>query len=171
MKVFPISLAMIDDLKFYEYGDPWLQDLLWNNLNPTQVFQKEGYSKYDMMKYFESLVNAGCYTFFGSKKAGVVLRNYYPNPYVVEPHIVGNGIHIRTLLKVGVDYSFTSTKVTKINIYTHLPSINHICTRLGFSHEGTISKTYLEHGSLRDVFILGISKQDYELTRPIEQVA
>ncbi len=159
--VFPVSSTEINDIGFIDFKDPWLQDLLWNTVSPTQIFQREGYTKMDMMGYFKSMVDAGCYSFLGSKKAGTVLRCYFPNPYVVEPHIVGNGGYIRLLLKVGTDFTFSSTKVSKINIYTHLPSIKNIVSRLGFIHEGTTTNSYLLDGDLKDIFILGLSKQDY----------
>lgn len=150
-----------DDLRFYQPDDPWLYDLLKEKIDPQQIFQRQGYTKDDMMNYLLSVHKSGYSSYFGSQKAGVVFRNYHPNEYILEPHIVGTATNMRTVMRVGIDFIFTSTKVLKINNYTHLKSSKNICLAHGFTLEGTIKNTYLDGDQLIDVYVLGLSKKDY----------
>jgi hypothetical protein len=154
------------DIGFIPYKDQWLQNLLWEHLDPSHIFQNSSYTKLDMMKYLETLEASGTSAFFGSKELGVVLRLYYPNKYVVEPHIIGKGLHILPVMRVGIDFAFSpSSDIQKINIYSHLKSVRGISKRLGFKPEGVITNSYFLGTELVNVHVLGLHKEDYELQR------
>jgi len=155
-------LTRFPDTGFHSPDEPWIVKLLADLVDPEDIFQKPGYTQSDLLAYLTQLYRQGAAQFFGSKTAGILFRTYMPNPYVVEPHILGNGKYYIPLMRCGIDFLFKTTKVQKINIYTHLPSSRNIASRHGFTLEGTLTNSYLHRGSLVDVYILGLHKNDYQ---------
>lgn len=151
-----------DDFNFYILKDePWLQQLIREKLNPDEVFQREGYTHDDVIAYFIQNQEYGTIEFLGSPKAKFCYRLFYPNLRVVEPHIMGDMKYLRTFTKLATDFMFIKNNIDKINVYTHIPSIQRLMVRFGFKEEGTLSETYLLNNELIDIKILGYSKKDY----------
>jgi len=156
-------MKYFNDLNFYSLKDEWLVNLIKDKLTPNELFQRDGYTKDDMITYLESMYNSGTTDFLGSPSAKFVFRLYYPNKFIVEPHIIGDVSYMRTFAKLGTDFMFYNQNIKKINIYTHIPVIGRIMERMGYKHEGTITETYLKDDKLIDVFIYGLKKEDYKI--------
>lgn len=154
---YPADLGIID------FEDRWLQDLLWEKQDPVAFYQTDRYTKTDMMKHLEHLHKINHVWFWGSKELGLVLRVHSPNKYVLEPHLLGNVHHWRTIQPIALEFAFKGLGIEKINVYTPYTSIRAVLLRYGFKEEGCLPLTYLKpDGQLVDQFILGLSKQSYE---------
>lgn len=151
-----------NDFNFYSLEkEKWLQDLLKEKLNPNEVFQKQGYTIDNVIEYFIQNERNGVLEFLGSPSKKFCFRLCYPNEKVLEPHIIGDVKYFRTFMKESIPFMFIKNNIEKINVYTHLPSIAKIVTRVGFKDEGTISDTYLYNNKLTDIYVLGLKKEDY----------
>lgn len=150
------------DFNFYSLEkDKWLQDLLKEKLNPTEVFQKEGYTINDVIEYFIQNEKCGVLDFLGSPSQNFCFRLNYPNRKVLEPHIIGNVKYFRTFAQQSIDFMFVKNGIEKINVYTHIPSLTKIVSKFGFKEEGIITKTYIHEEKLKDIYVFGLNKEDY----------
>lgn len=150
------------DLGFIEFREEWLQDLLWNKLDPKDFYQSDKYNKTDMMKHLEQMNSQGLCYFWGSKSLGLVLRVGVPNKYVIEPHIIGDPSHWKTIQPFALDFAFNHMGIRKVNVYTPYTSIKGILGRFGFTLEGTLKDSYIDNqGNLKPYYILGLTKDEY----------
>jgi len=154
------------DLGLIDFRDPWLQDLIWEKENPVSFYQTDAYTKTDLMKHLETLAKTNWCWFWGSKELGLVMRVHSPNRYVLEPHLLGNVHHWRTLQPIAMNHAFNDLGIRKINVYTPHQPIRKVMLRYGFEEEGVLPLTYLRpDGQLVDQFILGLSNTRYEALR------
>ena len=150
------------DLGFIEFRDEWLQDLLWNKLDPKDFYQSDRYTKIDLMKHLEQMNSQGLCYFWGSKSLGFVVRANLPNRFVLEPHVVGDVSHWKTIQPILFDFAFNHMGILKTNVYTPYRSIKGILVRSGFTLEGTLKDSYIDkQGYLKPYYILGLTKDEF----------
>lgn len=146
----------------YSFYNKWVQDMLWNYLNPSDIHWT--CTKLDAMRQVQAQYDLKeCY-FIGSEEHNFLFRIVQRNPFVAEPHIMGDGTVLRSVTAEAYRIVF-SKGVQRINVYTQYPKITRIMKRFGLQYVGTIPKSHLDRGSLVDVDLLTITKDEYERTR------
>lgn len=151
----------MSDVQEYSFYDDWVQETLWKHIVPSDIHW--ACSKLEAMKQVQSMCDVGeCY-FIGDKEANFLLRIVVRNPFVIEPHIMGNGRRMREVITGAYPLVFAKG-VKRINLYTQHISIARIMRKMGYSLVAVIPASHLHDGELVDVAVLTYTKEDYERT-------
>jgi hypothetical protein len=139
----------------FDHTDPWLQEFLWQHLVPGDI--RHDYTKADALAHVMNLARIGETVFVGCKESGVVFRCVEHNPKIIEPHIMGNGIRVRSVTKGAIEVAWR-LGYEKIVVWTHYPALARAMISIGFSEDAVIPRYHLHNGQLVDVHILSITK-------------
>ena len=139
--------------QFLNIRDQWVQDFLWKYIIPEDVCK--GYTKLDAINYIQDEIYAKNQVLIGNDK--VILRCEMKNKYVVEPHILGNGIYIRRTIEEAMAFARENTEMQRIVVWTHYPTIGRILKKCGFELSANLEKYYLNSSGLHD--LLGYTKE------------
>lgn len=145
------------------FDDPWVVAMLRQYLEPSDLHWSLDLDTAVAIVGHE--VAAGNCYFLGNKDDHVLIRVVVRNPYVVEPHVMGNGRKFRNAIRDAVPIGF-SLGADRINIYTQYPSISRIVSKFGFKTIAVIPQSHLHCRELVDIEVLTLTKDDYERTRP-----
>lgn len=132
-----------------------VQDFLWHYLVPTDF--RHDYTRLDAIKEVERQVYAGDCQLWGDMDANFMFRCMTRNPKVIEPHIMGDGMLIRTAFKEGLPIVW-SLGYEKVVVWTNLESIAHIMARYGFRCDRLPRMHMGPGGELLDQFVLTLEK-------------
>lgn len=127
--------------------DQRVQDLLWKYVVPDDI--RPDYTKLDAIKFIESQIYAGNEVLIGNDK--VILRCVMHNEFVVEPHILGEGIYIRSTIEQAIEFARHNTNMQRIVVWTHHEAIGRILEGCKFSHACTLNKHHLTSTGLHDL--------------------
>lgn len=142
----------------YSFNDSWVQDMLWKYLNPSDLHWT--CNKLSAIKLVESAWNLGECFFLGCKASDFLVRICIRNPFMIEPHIMGNGLYIREGLRQAVPLVF-SRGIQSIVLYTQYPAIARITEKMGFTKIGVIPRAHFQGGELLDCTVLSLTKDNY----------
>ena len=132
-----------------------VQDFLWHYLEPSDF--RYDYTKLDAIKEVERQVYAGDCQLWGDMGANFMFRCTTRNPRVIEPHILGDGMLIRTAFKEGLPIAW-SLGYEKVVVWTNLESIANIMARYGFRCDRLPRMHMGPSGELLDQFVLTLEK-------------
>lgn len=140
-----------------DINDPWLQEFLWQHLVPSDI--RHDYTKLDAMAFIIARAKTGQTVFIGCKESGVVFRCVEHNPKVIEPHIMGNGLRVRSVTKAAIPVAW-KLGYEKIVVWTQHRALASAMRNIGFTQDAVIPRYHLHNGDLLDVYILSITKGD-----------
>ena len=141
----------------FNIKDPWVQEFLWQHLVPTDI--RYDYTKIDAINYiYREVLNGDC-VLVGCKESGVMFRCVARNPKVVEPHIMGNGLRMRSVTKAAIQLAW-QLGYERIIVWTQHPQIAAVMQSIGFKQEACVPRCHLEHGQLVDTYALSFEKGD-----------
>lgn len=147
---------MIQEMSFY---DPWVQDMLWVHMSPQDIHYRM--TRLQAMNYLEQTFNSGDMYYLGDPSKHVLIRVVVRNPFVVEPHIMGNGRRLREATLEAIPIGFAKGAESIIN-YTQYDQLRRIYERIGFTHVATIPKSHFQDGKPVDIHVLTLTKEAYE---------
>lgn len=116
--------------------DQWVQDFIWKHIVPTDL--RRDYTKLDAIKHIESQIYAGEEVLVGNEH--VIMRCVVHNQYVVEPHIMGNGLYFRSTMEAAIDYAKDNTTFQRVVVWTQHKAIGRILEGCGFTLTGTLPR-------------------------------
>jgi hypothetical protein len=151
-------MSSITDLSIH---DPWVQEFLWKYLNPTDI--RYDYTKLDAIKYIQESCLSGDTKLIGNKDYGVVIRCVSPNPLVVEPHIMGNGLYFRKAVRDAIPYAW-HWGASRIVVWTQYKAIYNILSKSGFRLDAVVPEYILQGNELIDIHVLSLDKDEYYST-------
>lgn len=135
--------------------DPWVQEFLWKYLVPSDI--RHDYTKVDAIKFIHDQVLSGEEVLVGDKEAEVVFRCVLRNPKILEPHVMGNGIRLRSVGKEALPIAW-GMGVEKIVAWATYPTLAKVWKRLGFTLDAILPKYHLKDGQLHDVYVLSLER-------------
>lgn len=133
-----------------------VQEFLWDHFVPEDVMW--GVSKYDAYRHLINEVRQGQQWLAGDLERGVMIRSWIRNPKVIEPHVMGNAMYLRSVFTDCLPLAW-ERGVEKIMVWTQYPTLASIVEKLGFTREGYFPRMHLVKGELLDMFV-------YSLERP-----
>lgn len=151
----------MNDLRLIDIKEPWLRELILEKSHPDHFVGMYKLTQEQILQYLETMYERGLAWFLGSESERFVYRVAQLNPYVIEPHYIGNMRRLRTIQPLAMKWVFDNTQIQKINVFTSLRSSYHIQQKHGFKIEGELRKTFFEDGELKDLHILGLTREDF----------
>lgn len=136
--------------------DPAVVEFLHDHLVPTDI--RWDYRIDDALPYILGELENGNQFLIGDMARGVVFRCYVRNPRVIEPHVMGNALHIRSVFRDCLPLVW-AMGVTKIMVWTQYPALGAIVQRLGFVQEGCFVRSHMVEDTMLDMSV-------YSLERP-----
>lgn len=137
--------------------DPWVMEFLEQYLEPQDI--RHDYTMADAIGFVRNQVGWGNCLLVGCKESRVMFRCMAANPKVLEPHIMGNGLRIRSVTKAAIPIAW-SLGYEKIAVWTQHRALAAAMINIGFTHDATLPKYHLHDGDLLDLHILSITKGD-----------
>jgi hypothetical protein len=116
--------------------DQWVQDLIWQHIVPEDF--RPDYTKLDAIKHIETQIYDGNELLVGNEE--VILRCVIHNRYVVEPHIMGNGLYFRSTMEAAMLYAKENTPFERAVVWTRHAAIGRIVEKCGFTLTGTVPR-------------------------------
>lgn len=149
------------EMRRIDIKEDWLRKLILDKARGNHYVQNYAITQEQILEYVDTLVERGLEWYFGCPEEGFVYRVAQVNPYVIEPHYLGCMKKLRTLQPLALEWVFADTQTQKINVYTRLKASVRIQQRFGYKVEGIITNSFLEDGRLHDLYVLGLSREDY----------
>lgn len=140
-----------------DINDEWVLDFLCQYLEPQDI--RHDYDMADAIQYVRDQIAWGNCLLVGCKESRVVFRCMAANPKVLEPHIMGNGMRIRSVTKAAIPIAW-SLGYEKIVVWTQHQALAAAMINIGFAHDATLPRYHLYNGELQDTHILSFSKGD-----------
>lgn len=141
-------------MEFLDLTDEGVQDFLWRHLVASDI--RHDYTRADAMQYVYSQLASGEQWLIGDMAAGLAFRCVLRNPRVLEPHIMGNALRLRSLMPAALALVWPRG-VQRVLVWTQHAPIARIVARLGFTHEATVRRVHLQEGELLDVHALSLA--------------
>lgn len=129
------------------FRDQWVQDFLWSHIVPTDM--RPDYTKMDAMRHVEEQIYNRNEFLIGNEQ--VIMRCVVHNEWVVEPHIMGNGHYMRSVMEEALEYGVQHTNFQRAVVWTHYKSIGRILERCGFELTGTVPRYHYTPDGLADM--------------------
>lgn len=142
-------------LEEFDIKDPWLQEFLWTHLVASDV--RSDFTKLDAMASIKAKALAGECVFIGCKNSNVVMRCMENNPKVIEPHIMGNGLRMRSVTRAAIPVAW-DLGYERIVVWTQYEQIARAMRSVGFNQDAVIPQYHLHDGKLLDIYVLSLSK-------------
>jgi hypothetical protein len=143
----------------FDIDDLWLQEFLWQYLVPSDI--RHDYNKLDAMAHIRNKAREGDTVFIGCRESRVVFRCVQHNPKVVEPHIMGNGLRVRSVTQAAIPVAW-ALGYEKIVVWTQYPALAKAMLSIGFAQDAVIPRYHLHQGELLDLHVLSITKGDHD---------
>lgn len=142
----------------FNIKDPWVQEFLWKHLVPADI--RYDYTKLDAMNLVAQQVRDGDCVLVGCRESGVMFRCVARNPLVLEPHVMGNAMRMRSVTKAAIPTAW-ELGYERITVWTQYPAIVAAMESIGFKHEACVPRCHLQDGKLLDTYALSIEKGDW----------
>lgn len=133
-----------------------VQDFLWAHLVPSDIAC--GISKADAFRFVVDELMRGSQWLIGDLDRGVAFRVWMRNPKVIEPHVMGDALHLRGVMQDCLPLAW-ERGVEKVMVWTQHQALGRIVERLGFTREAFFPRTHLVGDTLLDLSV-------YSLERP-----
>lgn len=140
-----------------DINDEWVLDFLCQYLEPQDI--RHDYDLDDAIGFVRDQIGWGNCLLVGCKESRVVFRCMAANPKVLEPHIMGNGLRIRSVTKAAIPLAW-SLGYEKIVVWTQHQALVSAMLNIGFTHDATLPRYHLYNGVLHDTHVLSFSKGD-----------
>lgn len=145
------------NIEEFDIDDLWLQEFLWQYLVPSDI--RHDYTKLDAMAHIRQRARSGETVFVGCKYSRVVFRCEQHNPKILEPHIMGNGLRVRSVTRAAIPVAWR-LGYEKIVVWTQHQALASAMRNIGFSEDAVIPRYHLHNGDLLDLYVLSITKGD-----------
>lgn len=136
--------------EFLSIADQRVQDFIWKHIVPSDV--RWDYTKADAFRFIFDQVMLGSQWLVGDLDRGVVMRIVVRSPKVIEPHIMGEGAYMRSVIKESIPFAW-ERGVEKIMVWTQHEAIGAIMSRMGFAKEGEFPRMHYADGQLHDIAV------------------
>lgn len=140
---------------FLDITDERVQEFLWEHIVPADIACD--YTKADAFKFIYEQVMRGSQWLVGDLDRRVMFRIFVCNPKVIEPHIMGSAVHMRTVFAEALPLAW-ERGVEKVMIWTQHKPIVAIFEHLGFEVEGHFKRMHMVNGELLDLTVLSLEK-------------
>jgi hypothetical protein len=141
-----------------DLSDERVQGFLWRHIEPGDF--RWDYTRLDAMKEIESQVRDGMCQLWGDMDIPMVFRCSTPNPKVLEPHVMGDGRHLREGLRQGTEIAW-GMGFELLRIWTQHEQIARIVEHCGFVRESILRKHWMSPaGELYDSHTLILERSD-----------
>lgn len=140
-------------------SDPWVQDFIWSYLVPEDI--KEGFTKLDALTSIARDVISGDQYLIGDKEAGVIFRCVLRNPKLLEVHVMGNGLRLRSVAKECLPLGW-ALGVERMIAYTQYPTLAKLWQKIGLKLDACIPKAHLQGNELVDIYVLSLERPTHE---------
>jgi hypothetical protein len=141
----------------YEQIDPW-------------IFQAPEKTKDDIFVDIEQDIKSG--KSLPLEKDGFILYIVPETKWLARVHMFAKNNSPIKSLKAGIfltDLIFNNSKVMKLYGITPLKSMVKVSERIGWKHEGTITKSFMtKEGDLKDQYVFGITREENKQWREIK---
>lgn len=138
----------------YEQIDPW-------------IFQSPDKTKDEIFNDILEDIKAG--KSLPLEKDGFILYLVPETKWLVRVHMFAKSKNPIDSLKASIfltDLIFDNSKVMKLYGITALKSMVKVSERIGWKHEGTITKSFMtKEGNLKDQYVFGITRNENEIWR------
>lgn len=146
------------NIEQFNIKDPWVQEFLWHHLTPADF--RFDYTKLDAINTVYREVLAGDCMLVGCRESEVMFRCVSRNPKVLEPHIMGNGLRIRSVTRAAIPMAW-DLGYERIIVWTQYAQIAGLMQSLGFKQDACVPKSHLQDEQLMDTYALSIEKGDW----------
>lgn len=129
--------------------DPWALEMLNKYLPPEDVYWR--FSKEEAIQFVKDSWHAAGELWLGDKEKNFLFRLVINNPYVVYPHIMGDGRYIRSCGREAMKF-VASLGVRQVVVWTHHANIGRIMLGMGFKEMARLPRTHLVGDELLTLF-------------------
>jgi hypothetical protein len=148
-------------VNFLNIREAAVQEFIWAHLVPTDI--RHDYTKADAIKYVCDAVVKGEQWLVGDMEGPLAFRCALRNPRILECHIMGNALRLRTLLPAALELAWRNSwnqpaGVERIVLLTAFEPLIGICTRLGFTHEATLPRAHWDGAELQPLHIITMER-------------
>ncbi len=143
----------------FKISDPWVQDFLWEYLVPEDI--DHGFTKIDAIANIAGGVISGKQVLIGDKEAGVIFRCVIRNPKLLEVHVMGNGLRLRSVARECVHLGW-ALGVERMIAYTQYPTLAKLWQKIGLELVAQIPKAHLQGSELVDIYVLTLERPNNE---------
>lgn len=134
--------------------DQPVQDFLWKYLEPADF--RYDYTKLDAMREVERLEFEGSSQLWGDLSVNFMFRVTVRNPKVMEPHVMGNALYLRSALGQGRMIA-QRMGFERFVVWTQHEPLMRICRAVGFTHVGCVPRFHMgKSGELLDLHALSM---------------
>jgi hypothetical protein len=145
-------------LELLNIRDEKVQAFLWQYLEPSDF--RHDYTRLDAIKEVERSMYEGTTRLWGDLSANFMFRCVLRNPKVLEPHIMGDGMLIRSAMEQGLPIVW-AMGVEKVAIWTQHERIARILQKCGFTSEATVRGLHMgPGGELLDLYVMTMEKSN-----------
>lgn len=141
----------------YEQIDPW-------------IFQSPEKTKDDIFNEIEIDIKSG--RSLPLEKDGFIFYIVPETKWLARVHMFAKSTNPIKSLNASIfltDLIFNNSKVMKLYGITSLKSMLKVSEKIGWKHEGTITKSFMtKEGDLKDQYIFGITREENEKWRKIK---
>lgn len=141
----------------YEQIDPW-------------IFQSPEKTKDDIFSEIEIDIKSG--RSLPLEKDGFIFYIVPETKWLARVHMFAKSTNPIKSLNASIfltDLIFNNSKVMKLYGITSLKSMLKVSEKIGWKHEGTITKSFMtKEGDLKDQYIFGITREENEKWRKIK---
>jgi hypothetical protein len=134
--------------------DEAVQRFLWAHLEPTDF--RYDYTLLDAIKEVERQVYAGECVLWGDLAVGIAFRAVVRNPLVLEPHVMGDGRHLREAMLQGLSVAW-SLGFERVAVWTQHESIARILGHYGFARTD-LPALHMGRTGLQDLYLLTMTR-------------
>jgi hypothetical protein len=117
---------------------------------PSEV--RYGYSLGEALDQIECSMECGDEIMIGDLDRGVLFQVAYHNPKVIEAHVMGNALQLRSVARECLADMWNSG-VEQVIVMTRFKALASIVMRMGFEQRGYLPRSHLVDGKLFDVWI------------------
>lgn len=127
--------------------DSWAMRIVDRHLVPTDI-------RYDLthdaaLQYVVGNCEAGGEFWLADRERGSLLRCAWLNPYVVMPCVMGDGRHIRSMIRDGLAWAWAATEIRTVVVWAQHPGICKIVRTLGARQVAEIPSSHWDGANLR----------------------
>lgn len=139
----------------FSIDDDWMQEFLWQYLVPSDI--RFDYNKLDALAFIRTQARSGDCVFVGCRESRVVFRCVQANNKILEPHIMGNGMRVRSVTKAAIPVAW-NLGYEKIVVWTQYQALAAAMVNIGFTKDAVIPRYHLHNGVLHDTIVLSLDK-------------
>ncbi len=140
-------------VRIYQYDE--CEQFLRGHVVPTDIFWK--FSLDDALKCIRDGCAAGDMVLMGDLTRGVLFRGEFRNPQVIEAHVMGNALQLRSVARECIE-NLWQKGIEQFIIATQYKAVAGIVKRMGFEQRGYFPRAHWFDGRLVDIGVYCLEK-------------